>query len=241
MRSVRFDGRLPLGGRMELDKRLQQFRGRDASNIARNAIKAGLRVGARDLKNAVPVGNTKGTKRSIGIALKKEKQDKAGSPVGKWGANVGRKRKDAVKHAPSVLKGTKDRTTKKGKRTGRINPSGKLVFDTALKSKAAVFAAIARNMEIGIKRVAKGLKASDGGASDRVEAATQKRKAKAAKARAKRVEKVKKRLSKGLKRSQKVAKRTLKKQLKTAKRLKKTAVKSIRKTIKNNRRRGKKR
>ncbi|HWL09553.1 MAG TPA: hypothetical protein VNQ76_14180 [Planctomicrobium sp.] len=156
MRAVKFDGRLPLHGGMELDKRLRQLADKDARRIGRNAVRAGLRVGAKDLRKEVPVGVTKAVKKSVGISLKKDRQNRAGYAVGKWGVNVGKKRTQMAKHGFAVMAGTNEREQKTtGRSTGAIRINRKITFDAALKSRPAVFAKIAEKTREGLAKLKK--------------------------------------------------------------------------------------
>ncbi|WP_437231070.1 hypothetical protein SH661x_002314 [Planctomicrobium sp. SH661] len=156
MAAVRFNSNMALGGRMELDKRLMKLADKDARRISRNSVRAGLRVGAKDLRQAVPVGESKKIKKAVGISLKKDRNNKAGLDVGKWGVNVGKKRDQMAKHGFAVMAGTTERTQKTtGRSTGQIKITRRITFETALKSRAAVVAKIAETTEKGLAKLKK--------------------------------------------------------------------------------------
>lgn len=142
---------LQLTGIKELDKKLKKLIDRDAKRIMRNAIRSGLRVGAKQLKDDVPVGKTKKLKKAVGHSLKRDKKLKA--TVGKWGINVGAKKGKAARHGPSLMTGTKERFHKDGKGVGRIVLTGNVVQESYSKSSAAVHSTIIAKVREGLEKM----------------------------------------------------------------------------------------
>lgn len=143
---------LQLTGIKEIDRKLKRIVEKEAKKISRNALRAGARVGAKDLKNSVPTGKTKKLRKAVGSSFRKDR--KAGVPVAKWGINVGKKRSQMARHGASVAAGTRDRTQKKtGKDTGAIKNPPPFVADSAKRSRMAVMAAVGKKAREGFKRI----------------------------------------------------------------------------------------
>lgn len=230
------DNVITIGGRHELSKKLGRLKSKDARAVMRAAVMAGVRRGAKRLKPKVPVGQNKSLRKAVGSSFKKNRKDKAGIPVAKWGVNVGKKRNQMARHGFAVMAGTQPRHQKSTQRnTGRI-VGKKITQQTALASRAEILALMRAKIEIGIRRVLAGQPANDGGEFERGQDARERRQAKRAKWRQKKIDKFKKSASRSAKRLskrvQKSAKKTRRRITKATKKLSRNVTRSVKRTRK---------
>lgn len=113
-----------LTGDKRLDAKLERLDTRTRKKFTRSALgKAGTII-VKAIKRNTPVGLTKRLKRAIGKSLKKVKQTAGKFFQGmRAGVNVGKKLSRSAPHGHIVVLGTKTRTTKKGKSTGKVVPN----------------------------------------------------------------------------------------------------------------------
>lgn len=145
-------------GDKELDKILETL-GRRYKSITRRAIKAGLKVLGKAIKQDAPKGKTKALKKSIGERFKRTRKDeveaKVGINVAKKPANEKGETKSGSQapHGPMNVLGTKLRFTKRGKSTGQMNPNG-FVRRAVNRAKSQALAKIRANLTASLEKVA---------------------------------------------------------------------------------------
>ena len=86
-----------LTGDAELDKKLSRMATTDANKLAKYALRAGVNVIVKAMRNDAPVGTTRSVRRSIGSTLEKVSD---GNYEAKVGVNVGKKSAQGGRFAP---------------------------------------------------------------------------------------------------------------------------------------------
>ena len=137
-----------LTGDKALDRKLKRLADKEAKKIARKAVRSGMAVVGKALKQAAP---DKPTRKSIG---NRQKRSKGLLVTAKIGINVAKKKNKKVYTALWTTLGTAVRKTKSGANRGRIQPQDFIPAAFA-GSQSAAQAKMADVVQKGIAAAAK--------------------------------------------------------------------------------------
>lgn len=150
-------------GVKKVDRRLKRLALKDAKRIGRAAINKGMTPVVKEIRKATPKGPTGTLKKAVGKRNKKNRR--TGIQEAKVGYNVGlkhrkakpgakRKPKKRAPHAHLFGIGTKSRSWKSGKSTGRM-PGNKAVGKAYRASAQKSLAVMKQSVDDGIKKAAR--------------------------------------------------------------------------------------